>query len=393
MQRTSLRDGWCCFLCVAGLGVSGCREGAAHTMRAAQEATPTVTKVDSVRLQETESLFIGQAAYLSVDPVDGTLYVADGYAAQAYRFGRDGTPLQTYGRPGGGPGEIEDTRAVFALDGSTVAVDDFRERTLELFDRATGEFTGRVEHGGISGGQVVSNPTAGTVWMAFPDFPGGEFAVTVWQGSDDLGRVGSVPAIFREHPHFFATGGLAPALAPFRDGLLIGFGALDKVYVMGGDGNARDSVRVPRLRRRALAPDVVTIMEGGTEIEKREAISRLLQMTRRGDGSFVLVHADPHLAGEFPAVETWAEYYMTVLSADLSRACVDLPVPLGPRVDARLAVRGDTVFALYHKIVEGSAGEEPYAESWVDLFTVDDSGCPWVPTDGSGDEAEAGSEP
>lgn len=368
-------------LCFAILSCGGGEAGSAGALGGDPKG-PQVQVVDSVLLIEEDTFHVGQPSSLAVDPVDGSFYIADGYSSRAYRFSRDGLPLRSYGRPGDGPGEIRDTRSALPIGDSLVAVDDFRERTLELYDRDTGEFVGRQEHGGISGGQFRYGTNGDTVWLAWPDFPLGTFSVSRWvPRRGELVHLAAAPDVYREHPHYFAASGLTASIAPYRDGFLLGYGSLPRMYVVSGDGTVLDSVKPPVARRRPIPADVVEIMETASEPEKRAAISVLLRMYARSGGDYVLVHSDPVLEGTYPAVEMWARYYVGLLSGDLDRACVDTPLDLGTRAHAIFMARGDTLFVLTQNVVDGTDDDtDPRAETWVRAMLIDEAACDWVPT-------------
>lgn len=372
-----------------GILLTGCRPEGTDRRSAVTPVTEDgigIVLVDSVLLRESDSLYIAHTSGFSIDPLDGSLYVADGYAMQAYRFARSGKAVGAYGRPGDGPGEIGDTRSAFAVGDSLIAVDDFRERTLELYDKRSGEFVGRRHHGGISGGQVLTSAGQDTIWMAFSDFPAGEFSVSIWiPQTDAIEHVWRVPEVYREHPGYFALSGLATSVARWRDQFLLGFGSLPHVYVVELDGERgayRDSLLIPVRHRRPIAEDIATIADTRPETEKYASLSRLRHVFRRLDGSYLLIHEDPHLEGALPAVEIWADYYVGILTSDLTQACVDEPLDLGPRARALFASRGDTLFVLQREVVEGDGETEPTAATWVRAFVVkvDMDGCELLST-------------
>ncbi|UFN49572.1 peptidase [Roseomonas sp. OT10] len=71
---------------------------------------------------------------------DGSLYVADGYAAtRIHRFAADGTPLGAWGEPGSGEGQFTTPHGIWVLPDGTVAVTDRENDRLQLFT-AEGRF-------------------------------------------------------------------------------------------------------------------------------------------------------------------------------------------------------------------------------------------------------------
>lgn len=67
---------------------------------------------------------------------DGEIYVADGYGnAMVHRFAADGRHLQSFGRPGKGPGEFTTPHAVWVDRQDRVLVADRENDRVQLFDR------------------------------------------------------------------------------------------------------------------------------------------------------------------------------------------------------------------------------------------------------------------
>jgi hypothetical protein len=74
---------------------------------------------------------------------DGEIYVADGYGnAMVHRFAADGRHLQSFGRPGSGPGEFTTPHAVWVDRQDRVLVADRENDRVQLFGRA-GNFLGQ----------------------------------------------------------------------------------------------------------------------------------------------------------------------------------------------------------------------------------------------------------
>jgi hypothetical protein len=96
------------------------------------------------------------------------------------------------------------------------------------------------------------------------------------------------------------------------------------------------------------------------------------------------------MEGEWPAVDLWAEYYVTLLSPDLTRACVDRPLILGERAHALFASAGDTLFALQQRVAEGTPASKPHAEIWVKRVLVGPKGCDWIPIEDPPDVTRVG---
>ena len=67
---------------------------------------------------------------------DGEVYVSDGYGNSCvHRFSADGRHLQTWGRPGAGPGEFTTPHAVWVDRQNRVLVLDRENNRVQVFDR------------------------------------------------------------------------------------------------------------------------------------------------------------------------------------------------------------------------------------------------------------------
>ena len=67
---------------------------------------------------------------------DGEIYVADGYGnSMVHRFSADGRHLQSFGRPGTGPGEFTTPHAIWVDRSNRVLVADRENDRIQLFDR------------------------------------------------------------------------------------------------------------------------------------------------------------------------------------------------------------------------------------------------------------------
>ena len=126
----------CCAVFVIGCGggsdvvVDGLPEG------------PLVLPVDSIRLEASDRVYLGNPFSLVVDTLDGSFLVSDFFEDRVFRFGRDGSVVQTYGRPGPGPGEFSELGPAFVLGDSVIVGTDHRRKVFQLFSRDDGDYLG-----------------------------------------------------------------------------------------------------------------------------------------------------------------------------------------------------------------------------------------------------------
>jgi hypothetical protein len=112
--------------CILMLVLSGC--GDTETQKwTVQEGALTLT--ETLRITEGPDFYFGEIYDVAVDEA-GHLYVADGQAKHVKVLAPDGTPQDTIGRPGDGPGEFRypsrlgftNTDSLYVMDGRRVAV-------------------------------------------------------------------------------------------------------------------------------------------------------------------------------------------------------------------------------------------------------------------------------
>lgn len=365
-------------LVLLALVLPGCAERAegpgSHTRG------PVAVAVDSVRLDEADTLYLGNPYALAVDPQDGSFYVSDFFADRVFRFRRDGSLARTYGRPGRGPGEFLTPTLVFVLDEGTLAAADDEHARIHLFDRRTGAFLRSVPHEGRLGSSppVVLGET---VWMPSHNRGRGS-SVLAWNaGGDGVRYLVPLPADYvrsaqglGRYAAFYSMG----VLTAWADTLLVGMNGRNELLLTRADGRVLDTLHVPAARRRGVPDDVRARLDEDRKATAREIFrtaSILNQAARAPDGSTLLVHHDSDLEGELPGGLITARVFASIVSPDRRRACVDAEIPVSRDARPIEGARGDTLFVLDRRI---TAGER--LETWVIAYRLDTRRCEWLPT-------------
>lgn len=356
----------------------GCGRGDGGAGREAHPG-PTPVALDSVRLAEADSLYLGNPYALAVDPYDGSFYVSDFFADRVLRFARDGSLVRTYGRPGSGPGEFRTPTLVFVVDESTVAAADNEQALIHLFDRGSGVLVRSVKYQGRLG-STVPIALGSTLWMASRDRARGTSALAWDRRTDSVRYVVPLPAAYRasmrgmgRYAAFHAMG----VLTAWADTLLVGMRGRNELLVATADGRVVDTLDVPVSRRRGVPEDVQETIDDA-KISARDLFrtaSALDQVFRRADGSLVLVHHDADLEGQLPGGLITARVFVSIVSPDRRRACIDTELPVSQDARPIEGFRGDTLFLLDRRIV----GEER-VETRISSYLLDTSSCGWVPT-------------
>lgn len=115
-----------------------------------------VRMVDSLTLEESDSIFLGNpAATFSVGP-DGAMYIADHTSDRVLVHAHDGGFQRTIGRPGQGPGEFARIGSFSLVSDSMFFQMDGGGRRLNVFNCRTGDFRGTLPYDGVFGWLALS---------------------------------------------------------------------------------------------------------------------------------------------------------------------------------------------------------------------------------------------
>ncbi|MEO8450227.1 MAG: hypothetical protein ABI647_10580 [Gemmatimonadota bacterium] len=301
-------------------------------------------------------------------------------------FDPRGRLLNVMGRSGSGPGEFIRISTVIALPGdSLVAAVDARRGRIVIFALSDGTLRREVSVAPFFAVQQ-SRIVGDTVVM-----PGklSDRPFTSWlPRSDSVWRWGEAPPIFAKSIQAYSQGG-EPSIAPFEAGWVALYPADGSLYVLRHDGTPTGVIALP-VRRRVGVPNDVA--ERVAKVAKsgrfRYAASLALGIHRLSDGRYLTIHldADPDLnlktfdpaSGGRGITYSNVRYWVSLLSADLSRACVDGLMPASADDIILPIVGNDTVYLLARTV--DPAGR---LRTVLRSYSVSDAGCDWQPTGGS----------
>jgi hypothetical protein len=326
-------------------------------------ARTEVAWTDSVRLQESDSLFVADPAGIAVHP-DGRLLVSDVVGAKVVVFGPDGSALRVIGRRGRGPGEFAAPSVVEVLDDSTIAVLDASTARVSRFHIDSGAF---VFTGRLPGPAIDMRRSATGLWVAAPQVATGHSFAWWDLAADTMALHGTMPAPYTRFPRLRRNLGLG-ALAETADGVWVGMlGSNALEFYPQTDLRAPSrSVEVPRLRRRGVPLDKPELLDAEVSYEEEvQSASMLMSISQLSDGRLATVHQDFTIEGQSLRVAA----FLSVIDAASGSGCIDVPLPIASEVAPLLRLIGDRLY-----FVQAVAdGEE--SVTWVKSIRVSSLRC------------------
>jgi hypothetical protein len=368
-----------CRLLLATAFVTACGGSSQRT-----DVGPAVTLLDSVVLAQPDSLETFLPLRTQAITAQGDLLIETG--AAVVHFDPKGNLRRIIGRPGAGPGEFVRISSIGVLSGDSLfAAVDARRGRLLVFGLNDGELRREV---------VLTAPFfPDQQWVVNADtvtMPGKLRAqpFTTWiTTTDGLRHWGTAPSIFESSMAAYSQGG-EPSIAPHETGWLALFPADPFLYVLTRDGTPTGRVALPAHRRLGVPPDVADQVSAIAKTDSfRFAASLVLANRRLSGGQYLLIHmdADTELnrsvndasSGGSGVSYSNVRYWVSLLSADLSRACVDALVPLDVENVLSPFFRDDTLYFVARRVdATGRLRSVLYS------FRVTDDRCQWVPTGG-----------
>ena len=338
--------------------------------------------VDSITITESDELYLARPGGLAVAD-NGDFYVVDYFANHFVRFDRSGEPVRVYGGFGHGPGEFGSMGQGLIIFDTIVGALDYSPRGFHFFERESGRYLGTRR---IAGTPTAAKVVDGTAWIGNIDLERGQ-GVAVWdleadpprsgEGADEELRSGfaALPQEYIESEMLRGTWGIVHTSA-WDDTVLVGFAGSPFLLEYTHDGVLRDTIFLPARRRKGVPPDFADRLEQGREhySEKFAMASALFGLSRAGNGDLIVVHFDSELD---PANRIDSRVYVSVLSADLRRVCVDREIPTSSASQPVVTLRGDTLYVLEQHLSESEVGE---AVTTLKSYRIDATDCEWLPT-------------
>ncbi len=339
----------------------------AHSSHSRANAGPQLERLATVSLTQRDSAFIAQPIALAIDPVNGSYYIADAFTRKATRWSRQGALLATYGKAGAGPGELNGLWSVWVLDSTVVLIDGWMHQ-FKLYSRRTGAFVRARNFPGMPW-LVVAPQQRDTIWFGAPNIDR-RTALLRWDTrTDSLATFAHLPTVFFEDRRLGPY--LGVPLAFWSDTLLVGFSPLG-LRLLDMKGNVLDTLVVPVKHRRGWSEQGFRGVDprDGPAIES--AASTVFDLQRLPNGETVVVYYDYRLRETSHAnTALAASIFVSLLSRDLRRACVDTKLSVRSELAPAIQMRGDTLFVVSQDVSGDSA------RASVAMFRVTDDGCTW----------------
>ncbi|HEX2205222.1 MAG TPA: hypothetical protein VHG91_18075 [Longimicrobium sp.] len=363
--RAAVRPARLAAACAAVAIVAACG-GGPDPVDADPGGGPSARPLFATRLGETAEVYLARPRDLWVEP-GGDYLVSDAFFNRVVRFDRGGAPRAVYGAMGRGPGEFTQVGIVFSLDTLLVAT-DYGRGVMNAFDPRTGAVRWQKPLEGIVTSALRHG---GEVWFGAQDMARRSAAIRWSPGTGEHAHVGALPAEYLRSPALAGiyTGG---SVARWADTVMVGMAGGRALRLYAVDGRALGGgVVVPARRRRGVPADVAARIEKLQFPEMFSLASVLFQLNRAPGGAFNLVHYDQEIEGRQVAARVW----VSRLSPDRARACVDREVPVSRDAQPVTALRGDTLFVV-EQAVDGEA-----AVTTLRAWLIGEAGCRWVPTE------------
>jgi len=278
----------------------GCGAGS-DGVTMSNHAGVALVPLDSVLLAENDTSYVGRPIRMIVDPLDGSLYVTDPFSRRIYRFGRDGSPVRGYGRPGPGPGEFNSIFGVVVVDDSTVAAPSVDPSAMHLFDRRTGQVRRSFPLPSIVLGTGQAVVGRDTVWLPARSFEENSSFLVWHRASDSTRLLGSIPAEYersREAGGMFHIVRGSTTLAHAGQSVLVGWAGSDAVERFDLSGRRIERIEIPRVRRRGVPPYAQEWIDRGRRgplrsfTQMAELHSEMRPFVRLSNGLFAFTHHD-----------------------------------------------------------------------------------------------------
>lgn len=304
----------------------------------------TLTRIESRVLQEQHpEKVVARSGAITVTS-DGSLYLIDQGEGRVVYFSVEGRWIGVFGKKGRGPGEFGSVPWTTMTADGTLYTNDIANRRLTairmrdstiLWERMLPGFVTTMHGMGNRVATSMMDPLSKTSILLLDEDP-----------TNDV-RFGPFPELFSRLPQA-ATVFPAMAIAAWDDTVVTAYEVSDYLYVSKLGQSAIDSIHVPPRGRRGAQHALFAAMTDDPA-SARAALYKSsapfeLGLIRPGVLLYVTLDQDQvnnRIMGELHA---------TAINLTTRTSCGDTPIPVPVDPVSRIAIRGDTLLAVYQDI-------------------------------------------
>ncbi len=321
----------------------------------------TVTLIDSVRIAESEQLYVGIPNAVAAG-ANGTVFISDVTERRVLRVDAAGHP-SIVASNGGGPGEVTRPIALSVVGDTILAVKNAGQRMIALFDVSPLRFRGNMS---IAFPTNAMSSWKGSLLMGAM-VPDSMYAFALVTDSTHLPiRGGSVPEIYRRIPPIAQAFGTV--VLSRDDSTVAGlFEASNTIYRWHLGRTNIDSVVLSVTKRLGAKPAVLeALVRDPTKVELVYTWSfPMLLATQSGERTAVVLSDLALSKSKFTGPS-----YLQMVDWRRRVSCRELALPVPADVPPRFAMRGDTLIAVVQH-ADSTAG----VSSWIIRWRVGAEGC------------------
>jgi len=363
-----MRHARACFL---ALVLTACG-GKGASSRSGGSDKQVLRLIDSVRVRETEALFVGRLGDVAVGR-DGHLFLVDLPESRVVEVARGGEIVRTFGKKGRGPGELDAPDALLVDGDSILIVSDRGQRILSRFSLRTGAFTHTVPFITTSSKMRMA---AGELLATQFDEKSSTSLLAFSRTGEPAGAEGVTPALGLKYPQLqnFRT-----AAFTVKDSDVFAAVELSQSLFRWKRGaRTGQEIVLPVVRRHGVSSAIFERLVGNPSPENAKAA---LDHSVPSALEFIapdvlgLVTFDPVLASQsFTGI-----HYLTLVDLAKNQVCADILVPAirDPLPRARLSA--DTLIVVQQA---ADAGGQPATS--VLRFHISPAACAWAPLGAKG---------
>ncbi len=194
--------------------------------------------------------------------------------------------------------------------------------------------------------------------------------------ADSFSYLGARPEEYHASRQVMLSHPYATSVPTGNGETLVGLTGSPALLRLRPDGQVRDRIVIPAVRRRGVPADIVERFKQPLESsEIASMVSAPVGMQRLSSGDIAMLYEDIN----YNEGSRTADGYLSILSPDLERVCADLPLHYAQESRPATGFRGDTLF-----VVEQHITSSARAESYLKKYPLSSRGCRWIGTEQAG---------